>query len=118
MLSEGVRVTPQPDLIFCHCDISQSDIIVNPETLKAEASLTGNIEATGLQSLRDPIFVINGLRARSSGMIPRMISLRIPLLAEAPYGIGRMKAYFAMNTTDERVNNGGAKPGLSYMSTQ
>lgn len=26
----------EPDLVFCHCDLSQSNIIVNPESLKVE----------------------------------------------------------------------------------
>lgn len=30
------RVSSTPDFVFCHCDLSQSNIIVNPGTLKIE----------------------------------------------------------------------------------
>lgn len=32
----SISTTPEVDLVFCHCDLSQSNIIVDPQTLKIE----------------------------------------------------------------------------------
>jgi len=44
----SARVTAEQDFVFCHCDLSQSNIIVDPSILKIE----GIIDYRAIQGIR------------------------------------------------------------------
>ncbi|KAB5522088.1 hypothetical protein GE09DRAFT_500479 [Coniochaeta sp. 2T2.1] len=71
----SVKVREQQDFVFCHCDLSQSNIIVDPVTLKIQGIIDWEYEGFWPDYFETPYFRDPGLLVPSSGTEMRMLGL-------------------------------------------